>query len=80
MQVEWVEEDAIVTISNVVQQYNATWGLGRISHTEPGATTYAYDDVAGEGTCAYIIDTGITVDHPDFQGRMFIISHDFPTY
>jgi cerevisin len=37
-----------------LQQNNATWGLGRISHTEPGSTTYAYESRAGEGTCAYV--------------------------
>ena len=28
-----------------------------------------YDDSAGEGTYAYIIDSGIDIDHPDFEGR-----------
>lgn len=30
---------------------------------------YIFDDSAGEGTCAYVIDTGIFVAHPDFEGR-----------
>ncbi|VUC22182.1 unnamed protein product [Clonostachys rosea] len=65
--VEYVEQDAIVTIS--ATQSNAPWGLARISSQSPGGTTYTYDDTAGEGTCAYIVDTGIDTTHTDFGGR-----------
>ncbi|KAF1845067.1 subtilisin-like protein [Cucurbitaria berberidis CBS 394.84] len=68
-QVEYIEQDAKVYASAIIEQQNATWGLGRISHREKGSTTYVYDDTAGEGTCSYIIDTGIFVDHPQFEGR-----------
>lgn len=47
-----------------VSQTGAPWGLGRISHKARGSTTYVYDDSAGEGTCAYIIDTGVDATHP----------------
>ncbi|KAI1654502.1 subtilisin-like protein [Daldinia decipiens] len=65
--VDYIEQDAIVTIK--ATQENADWGLARLSSSEPGSTTYTYDDSAGEGTCAYIIDTGIEVDHEEFEGR-----------
>lgn len=47
-------------------QKNAPWGLARISKKLPGKdhTTYTYDESAGEGTCTYVLDTGIEVDHP----------------
>ncbi len=48
---------------------NAPWGLARISHAANTSTSYTYDSSAGEGTCAYVIDTGIYVDHPEFGGR-----------
>ncbi|RDA92003.1 hypothetical protein CP533_6032 [Ophiocordyceps camponoti-saundersi (nom. inval.)] len=35
----------------------------------PRKGTYIYDDSAGEGTCVYVIDSGIDDTHPDFQGR-----------
>ena len=38
----------------LVQQFNATWGLSRISHAKPNDTTYLYDSGAGTGTCAYV--------------------------
>lgn len=59
--VEYVEQDAIITIS--ATQSNAPWGLARISSQSPGGTTYTYDDTAGTGTCAYIVDTGIDTTH-----------------
>ena len=61
-QVEFLEQDAVVTIS--ATQENADWGLARLSSQKPGGTTYTYHDSAGEGTCAYIIDTGVDVEHP----------------
>jgi cerevisin len=53
-QVEYIEQDTKVHASTIVQQTNATWGLARISHTEPGSTTYLFDSTAGDGTCAYV--------------------------
>ncbi len=41
-----------------------------MSHRARGnGTDYRYDDTAGNGTCSYVIDTGIQVDHADFGGR-----------
>ena len=55
---------------NLVYQDSAPWGISRISHRKPGSRTYIYDKSAGSGTCAYVVDTGIFVEHPDFEGRM----------
>lgn len=60
--VDFVEQDAKVVM--YASQQNAPWGLARISSSSPGGTTYTYDESAGEGTCAYVVDTGIDVDHP----------------
>jgi subtilisin family serine protease len=65
--VAYIEQDARVTIMDT--QEDAPWGLARISNEEPGSTTYTYDASAGEGTCAYVVDTGIDVEHPEFEGR-----------
>jgi hypothetical protein len=45
-------------------QENAPWGLARLSSAKPGGTTYTFEEAAGEGTCAYVVDTGIDVTHP----------------
>ena len=61
-QVEYIEQDAKITKYAV--QEDAPWGLARISNSEPGSTTYTYPDSAGEGVCAYVLDTGIDTEHP----------------
>lgn len=40
-----------------------------ISHRDLGANDYIYDASAGEGHYAYVLDSGINVDHVDFGGR-----------
>jgi subtilisin family serine protease len=71
--VDYIEQDAIITMS--ATQSDAPWGLARISSSSPGATDYTYDDSAGAGTCAYVVDTGIDVDHPDFEGRATFLAN-----
>ncbi|KAF2968113.1 hypothetical protein GQX73_g5419 [Xylaria multiplex] len=67
--VEFIEQDSIMSINAYVTQSSSTWGLARISHKSRTATGYVYDDTAGAGTCAYIIDTGIYTAHSEFGGR-----------
>ena len=62
-QVEYVEQEAVYTINAYVSQTNAPWGIARISQKTSGKTTYVYDNSAGAGTCAYVIDTGIYTSH-----------------
>ncbi|KAH7007902.1 alkaline serine protease, partial [Microdochium trichocladiopsis] len=45
------------------------WGLARLSSRTPLATSYNYDERAGNTSFAYIIDTGINVKHRDFEKR-----------
>ncbi|KAL1921728.1 uncharacterized protein VTP21DRAFT_10370 [Calcarisporiella thermophila] len=76
--VAYVERDSILTI-NVDEDdgapwgANAPWGLARISHrkklTNSTLDKYVYNPNAGKGVTAYVIDTGIFVKHPDFEGR-----------
>lgn len=54
---------------NVVQPNAPSWGLPRISSKKPGATDYVYDSTAGQGIVIYGVDTGIDIEHPDFEGR-----------
>lgn len=52
---------------------SAPWGLARISHRDSLSfgtfNKYLYASEGGEGVDAYTIDTGINVDHVDFEGR-----------
>lgn len=57
-----------------VTQNNAAWGLARISHKNTGYTNYIYDESAGTGTCAYVVDSGIDVNHVEFGGRATMVA------
>jgi subtilisin family serine protease len=54
---------------------NTTWGLNRISHRKLSGSDYVFDNSAGEGSCAYIIDTGLNVKHPEFEGRATLVAN-----
>ncbi|KAF2448323.1 subtilisin-like protein [Karstenula rhodostoma CBS 690.94] len=60
--------------SLITQQSSSIWNLDDLSHKDgvQGSTsyTYAYDASAGEGTTAYVFDTGIRSTHEEFQGRV----------
>ena len=53
----------------LVIQTSGPWHLGDVSHNAAGSTSYAYDDSAGEGMVAYVLDTGIRLSHEEFEGR-----------
>ena len=61
---DFIEQDAIATINAYVTQYDPPWGLSRISHRRPGTPEYVYDDSAGQGTCSYVVDSGVDDRHP----------------
>lgn len=67
--VAFVEEDSIMHINEYDVQLDAPWGLARVSHRELSTEDYLFDDEGGKGVTAYVIDTGIKTDHPDFEGR-----------
>ncbi|KAH4131424.1 hypothetical protein HBI18_031740 [Parastagonospora nodorum] len=68
-QIEYIEKSTRFHSNAIVTQEDAPWGLSRISSNETNGTTYTYDDTAGKGTCAYVVDTGIYIEHPEFEGR-----------
>ncbi|KAF9333336.1 hypothetical protein BG006_003751 [Podila minutissima] len=68
-EVEFVEQDQIVTI-NAAQQSPRSWGLPRISQRRLNLNApYYYQDQAGQGVTAYVVDTGINTNHVEFGGR-----------
>jgi len=75
--VDFVAEDGKAWTTGITTQTDATWGLQRLSQQAPLNTqndkgqgfTYTYDDSAGNGVDIYIVDTGVQIDHPEFEGR-----------
>lgn len=58
----------------VIKQETSSWALAAISHrSHDGAPApsheYLYDERAGNGTLAYVVDTGIDIHHDEFEGR-----------
>lgn len=66
-----VEEDQVMSLSQCSTETNAGWGLVRVSQRAKigSETSYKFPSHQGEGVTAYIIDTGIYVEHEDFEGR-----------
>lgn len=71
-EVQYVEQASRVTIQEY--QLGAPWGIARVSKayndlTTEGGARYNFDRSSGNGATVYVIDTGINVDHVEFEGR-----------
>ncbi|KAF2154532.1 alkaline protease [Myriangium duriaei CBS 260.36] len=68
--VEDIELDQIGCIT-AEKQPAAPYGLSLISHRNASDEShdYVYDKSAGKGTYAYIIDSGIDIQHTEFESR-----------
>lgn len=68
-----VEQDSKVFATHEDTENGAPWGLARVSHRKGlslgSYNKYLYDDEGGEDVTAYVVDTGIYIDHEDFGGR-----------
>lgn len=68
--VKFIERDIVFHTNEFDVQKEATWGLSRVSHRELSPSTdYLFDNDSGKGVTAYVIDTGIKVEHEEFEGR-----------
>ncbi|GFP56060.1 alkaline protease 1 [Trichoderma asperellum] len=65
-----IEPDAVFTLHDKASsQFNAPWGLATLSSKRRNTATYHYDKSAGNGTFAYVVDSGINTKHLEFEGR-----------
>jgi subtilisin family serine protease len=63
-----IEIDRGMRISGT-QTPTPSWGIDRVDQRNlPASNSFTYN-LTGAGVKAYVIDTGIVLDHPDFGGR-----------
>jgi len=67
---KYFEADQPVLLQDCTSDDAPSWGLTRISQRKIDLDgIYSFPSSSGEGVTAYIIDTGIYLEHEDFQGR-----------
>ncbi|KAK9243056.1 peptidase S8/S53 domain-containing protein [Lipomyces tetrasporus] len=68
-EVDFVESDVVMQMTEI--QYDAGYNLARLSHretlTDETDSVFMYDENPGLGVTVYVLDTGIMVDHEEFQ-------------
>jgi subtilisin family serine protease len=70
-----VHSDMLIRIAGTAIQYNAPWNLQRICqrfYPLNSKQVYVYDDRAGAGVDVYVIDSGILLSHPEYEGRAML--------
>ena len=69
--VAYVEQDQTVSLKQTTSpQTSATWGLDRIDQADLPLNSQYQFNASGSGVNAFIIDTGLRVDHAEFAGRV----------
>jgi serine protease len=70
--VKFVEENGEAHITDT-QINPPNWGLDRIDQRNGRDQTYTYNRT-GAGVVAYVLDTGVDANHPDFGGRASLVA------
>jgi subtilisin family serine protease len=68
---EWSGNVLEMDLNHDVSTYYSTnlWNLDRISHRRPSKNYEYITNFYGKNSTVYIIDTGIDIEHPEFEGR-----------
>ncbi|KAF9431865.1 hypothetical protein BGZ76_011608 [Entomortierella beljakovae] len=68
--IKYLIPDLPVQLYGRVQRHPPSWGLDRIDQrTDKVDGLYHYPESSGQNVTIYIIDTGVNIEHKDFQGR-----------
>ncbi|KAI8343144.1 peptidase S8/S53 domain-containing protein [Chlamydoabsidia padenii] len=67
---QYYQTDRVVPTVDLHVSPSPDWGLARISHRSiSDLSSYSYHENAGHGVDVYVLDSGININHSDFQGR-----------
>ncbi|PVU92474.1 hypothetical protein BB561_003789 [Smittium simulii] len=68
-EIDFIEQDKAVELHGV--QTESTWGLNRISQEDAVSEPYSYiyNPNGGKDVNVYVIDTGVNINHDEFEGR-----------
>lgn len=59
-----------IQTDEIVIQKDAPWGLAHVSgNVSLAHRSYRYPSHSGKGVDIYVLDTGVEVEHPEFEGR-----------
>ncbi|KAG0219210.1 serine protease [Mortierella sp. NVP41] len=75
--VAYVEQDSIGHLTEIRTLEDSPWELARISRRraltredrDKSKFSYTYDSHGGQGVTVFVIDTGINLDHREFEGK-----------
>ncbi|ORY08121.1 subtilisin-like protein [Basidiobolus meristosporus CBS 931.73] len=67
-EIEYILPDILVHTCDI-QTNPPSWGIDRIDQVEGTDKKYHYPKSAGEGVTIYLIDTGVNINHTEFDGR-----------
>ncbi|KAG0368797.1 hypothetical protein BGX24_002698 [Mortierella sp. AD032] len=69
-QIKYLIPDLPVQMYGRVQSHPPSWGLDRVDQRSDKLDgLYHYPKSAGQNVTIYVIDTGVNIDHKDFEGR-----------
>ncbi|KAJ3114724.1 subtilisin-like serine protease [Phlyctochytrium bullatum] len=70
-----VEQDSLGKLA-ATQASPPTWGIRRITKGSwPPPSDYTYPDAAGSGVDIYVLDTGLDVNNPEWEGRATVAAN-----
>jgi subtilisin family serine protease len=68
--VAYVQPNLTYKATGVTQKNPPSWGLDRIDQRKLPLDKAYYQTATGKGVSAFIVDTGLSADNPDFAGRV----------
>ena len=66
---EWAEANSVSSISDTKNDDAVPWHLAAISNRDNKGSVFHHESNGGNGTWAYVVDSGIRASHSEFEDR-----------